>query len=1033
MVGGLLNLIAVGPEDIILIGNPTKSFFTRVYAKYTNFGLQRFRIDFEGQRELQVSEPTSFKFKIPRYADLLMDTYFVINLPNIWSPIFSLNHQMKCADCRTGNFTQTTVSNPLTDISCGRKLPIYNYITYDIPYEFKWIDSIGAQMIRNVRLMADDQVLQEFTGQYLYSMVQRDFSDEKRKLFDEMIGNVSELNDPANYSNRNGNYPNASYMGRSLVNNFSYGLEPSIRGRQLYVPLNIWSTLSSKMAIPLVSMQYSELSIEIDIRPIDELFVVRDIEFGIKTHTDWNLNDCSGQLQDFSAEIPYIHPDCTNELYSLYLFLKEPPPSPSLLPGIDLQHDGTINAKESVLYDHYYPWLTRWAADVHLVGTYVFLGDEEVKQFSTKCQSYLIREVHEQTIYDLVGKQYTPIRSMGLVTSWMWFFQRSDVNKRNEWSNYSNWAYLKGPLQAKNNAVFIYLEYLQQVFLKAGDLTTLYQKYPKEFIVLYLLFIIAPLADDNTPLISPFIPPSMFGEESINSGGTFSLAYLFHKLLHEVEGKWHQAVLKWYQATTGQGTPDKEPIPGLLSAPIRSIWPLSCWCFIPANHTERRGSHYLDCSWNRPNIDAKSRWGPGIPECCGSQEMHHDNILQLLNPIPVKGSADNIYKYFGKEPCMKPGFKAQTGNAGPDLGHVGNPQYRWDMMTCCSGNVVPSCSSTSSQFCGSNPVIPLYTECEGAPPSTADNWPCWNNHMDWSGNACAMPFCPIVCATNNEDLGKGYKYGTCQCYCDPPTAPCSPTSLQFCDIPNTTSPNGTPPQWTSFTSPCVEPPLCPDACDVNRPDNYTAPAYWCESFDANGSYDEMKAKFGYLVNYIQYNVGCNNPVCNILGTLSDVFVTGDQSIENVEEIMLDWGFNLDETLRETVWPAGVANYLDKYTRTAGNAKSGLYCYNFCLHTDPFIFQPSGAINMSIFSNIAWSYKLIDPSNVRYDPLNSYLGVPVSITCDADGVPIDNKSQPTSSATNYWKNYEYTFNMHIMEERYNMVVIENGVARLALAR
>jgi hypothetical protein len=60
MVGGLLNLIAVGPEDIILIGNPTKSFFTRVYAKYTNFGLQRFRIDFEGQRELQVSEPTSY-------------------------------------------------------------------------------------------------------------------------------------------------------------------------------------------------------------------------------------------------------------------------------------------------------------------------------------------------------------------------------------------------------------------------------------------------------------------------------------------------------------------------------------------------------------------------------------------------------------------------------------------------------------------------------------------------------------------------------------------------------------------------------------------------------------------------------------------------------------------------------------------------------------------------------------------------------------------------------------------------------------
>ena len=260
MVGGLLNLIAVGPEDIILIGNPTKSFFTRVYAKYTNFGLQRFRIDFEGQREIQINDPTIYKFTVPRYADLLMDTYFVMNLPNIWSPIYSKDNTLDCVNCRTGIanplFTPTTV---VSDGSCspiGVGLTEPRIVSHDIPYEFKWIDSIGAQMLRSVRIMADDQILQEFTGQYLYSMVQRDFSDEKKKLFDEMIGNVAELKDPANYSNRNGNYPNASYMGFTQ-DQWEYGLEPSIRGRQLYVPLNIWSTLSSKMALPLVSMQYS--------------------------------------------------------------------------------------------------------------------------------------------------------------------------------------------------------------------------------------------------------------------------------------------------------------------------------------------------------------------------------------------------------------------------------------------------------------------------------------------------------------------------------------------------------------------------------------------------------------------------------------------------------------------------------------------------------------------------------------------------------------------------------------------------------
>ena len=34
----------------------------------------------------------------------------------------------------------------------------------------------GAQLIRRVRYLVDGHVIQEFTGQYLYSMVQRDFS-----------------------------------------------------------------------------------------------------------------------------------------------------------------------------------------------------------------------------------------------------------------------------------------------------------------------------------------------------------------------------------------------------------------------------------------------------------------------------------------------------------------------------------------------------------------------------------------------------------------------------------------------------------------------------------------------------------------------------------------------------------------------------------------------------------------------------------------------------------------------------------------
>ena len=58
MPGGLLNLSAWGTANIILNGNPKKTFFKAVYKKYTNFGMQRFRLDYEGQRTLSFSTDT---------------------------------------------------------------------------------------------------------------------------------------------------------------------------------------------------------------------------------------------------------------------------------------------------------------------------------------------------------------------------------------------------------------------------------------------------------------------------------------------------------------------------------------------------------------------------------------------------------------------------------------------------------------------------------------------------------------------------------------------------------------------------------------------------------------------------------------------------------------------------------------------------------------------------------------------------------------------------------------------------------------
>ena len=124
MAGGLLNIVALGNNNLFLTGNPSKTFFKVTYCKYSNFGLQKVRLDYNGLRELRLTEYSTFTFKVPRYAELLMDTYIVVTIPDIWSPI---HHP---------------ISNEIdpTNNTSGRWAP----------YDFKWIEHLGTNMIKEV-------------------------------------------------------------------------------------------------------------------------------------------------------------------------------------------------------------------------------------------------------------------------------------------------------------------------------------------------------------------------------------------------------------------------------------------------------------------------------------------------------------------------------------------------------------------------------------------------------------------------------------------------------------------------------------------------------------------------------------------------------------------------------------------------------------------------------------------------------------------------------------------------------------------
>ncbi len=381
MAGGLLNLISTGSNNIFLTGNPSKTFFKVTYSKYTNFGLQKFRIDHSGLRELRANEPSTFKFKFPRYAELLMDTYIVVSLPDIWSPI---------------------------------EPPSATNLQNWVPYEFKWIEKLGTNMIKEIEITCGSTLIQRYTGEYIDAMVERDFTSEKKELFYKMIGHEDTLNNPAYAHSRRNVYPSSGFTFSSV------GSEPSIRGRDLYIPINSWFTLNSQCAFPLIALQYNELEISVTFRPIKELFVIRDVT-------------------DITYNYPYIQPDFNNEKFQMHRFLQTPA-EPSL--------------------KNYPNPIDTWNADIHIISTYCFLSKEETQKFTREDQVYLIKDVFEYKYENITGTKRVQLQSNGMISNWMWYLQRNDANLRNEWSNYTNWPYKNIP----SNVVLATMDRFDDVF-----------------------------------------------------------------------------------------------------------------------------------------------------------------------------------------------------------------------------------------------------------------------------------------------------------------------------------------------------------------------------------------------------------------------------------------------------------------------------------------------------------------------------------------------------------------------------------------
>ena len=149
------------------------------------------------------------------------------------------------------------------------------------------------------------------------------------------------------------------------------------------------------------------------------------------------------------------------------------------------------------------------------------------------------------------------------------------------------------------------------------------------------------------------------------------------------------------------------------------------------------------------------------------------------------------------------------------------------------------------------------------------------------------------------------------------------------------------------------------------------------------------------------------------------FHTGPYRTIYTKNILETMAILLDGKYRENKFDSGIYNYLEKYLTTTGSAPDGLYCYNFCINGSVFDLQPSGAINLSRFNKIEFELTTILP------PQDS--NVEVLQICDPSSNAVIGVNKPD------WRLYEYTYDLVVFEERYNMLTFEAGNCGLMYAR
>jgi len=252
-----MQLVAYGAQDVFLTGTPEITFWKVSYRRHTNFAMESIEQTFSGQADFGRRVTCT----ISRNGDLAYRTYLQVTLPEI-------NQNVGSGD-------------------------VYA----------RWLDFVGEQLIAQVEIEVGGQRIDRQYGDWMHIWNQLTLSKEQQSGYHKMIGNTTALTYITDPSFAPVSGPCASASAPSQV----CAPRDALPETTLYVPLQFWYCRNPGLALPLIALQYHEVKINIDFRPIGECL--------------WAVNTLAAGSGSKSVAAAYQQSLVAASLYVDYIFL----------------------------------------------------------------------------------------------------------------------------------------------------------------------------------------------------------------------------------------------------------------------------------------------------------------------------------------------------------------------------------------------------------------------------------------------------------------------------------------------------------------------------------------------------------------------------------------------------------------------------------------------------------------------------------------------------------------------------------------